>query len=59
MSHASDLALIARGAEEILKREELEARLATIPAHSKRKVFMLGEVTKPAFSRHAPLSEAA
>lgn len=27
MSHASDLALIARGAEDILKREELEIRL--------------------------------
>ena len=45
------------GAEDLLK--QLEARLAAIPARSKRKVFMLGEVIKPAFSRRAPLSEAA
>ena len=43
------------GAADILK--QLEERLATIPARSKRKVFMLGEVIKP--SRHAPLSAAA
>ncbi len=44
-------------AADLLK--QLEERLATIPARSKRKVFMLGEVVKPASSRHAPLSEAA
>ncbi|MEP6964552.1 MAG: 7TM diverse intracellular signaling domain-containing protein [Polaromonas sp.] len=45
------------GAEDLLT--QLEERLATIPARSRRKVFMLGEVLKPSFSRRASLAEAA
>lgn len=45
------------GAEDILT--QLEERLATIPARSRRKVFMLGEVLQPSLSRRAPLAEAA
>jgi GGDEF domain-containing protein len=38
---------------------QLEDRLATIPARSKRKVFMLGEVLNPAFARRTQPQKAA
>ena len=44
-------------AQDLLR--QLEERLATIPARSKRKVFMLGEVLTHAFARRARPQQAA
>lgn len=44
-------------AEDLLA--QLEDRLATIPARSKRKVFVLGELLNPAFARRTQPQKAA